>query len=213
MNNIIINNTYNYDHTTNINMIEFINNKPVNVISEIPYPLGTVGQYCSFCCSDFNTTSKYLNNNKNEINGITYCDSESCIVQAHIALGYAYSVDSPLILLEPINSHKLNLYDDISYGYITYMYICNNNNIPQLYAHLEYKAHQGGFYHSSENILFSELLNIPENTSVDFISIMTFNCSKYGYYSFDKYNMYKHLILQSINSVLELSFNMNNLKI
>ena len=198
-----------YDYTTNINMIQFKGNLPFNVISDMPYPLGKPSIFCSFCCSDYNITITYLNNDY----GITHCYTEECMKLAHISLGYAYSTESPLLFVEPINSHKINSYDNITNGYITYIYIKYDNfNVPQLYAHLEYKTK---FYHTHEDILFSELLTIPENTKINFIDIMTFNCSKYGYYSLEQYNMYKYLLTQLNNNMndISLTIQMNTLEI
>ena len=77
---------------------------------------------------------------------------------------------------------------------------------------MEYKTK---FYHTHEDILFSELLTIPENTKINFIDIMTFNCSKYGYYSLEQYNMYKYLLTQLNNNMndISLTIQMNTLEI
>jgi hypothetical protein len=175
-----------YDHETNINIIYFVGNEPYEIISDIPYPLGQITQYCSFCCSNINITIHRLYVN----HGIVCCEKYDCTRRAHIALGYAYSHEMPLILEKPVNSHILSAYDNITTGYITQLYI-NNIAGNQLYSKVEWRT---PYYNESKDVPVSVLLDIPENKNINLSGIINYNCSRYSYYDLIIYNQFVDLL-------------------
>jgi hypothetical protein len=185
-------------------MIYFINKapnaKPVVVTNEEIWPLGTVGGYCSFCCSAFNIKTHELRPGY----GMSWCGEKSCKKRALTSLGHAYSMEMPLYMSAPINSHVLNEYDNITEGFITYIYFGENSmgdttsasgeqdgdtlSADELYAHVEW---QTKYYNDHKNIRMRDILSMPSNTSTNFVDIITQSCSKYTCYSYNKYNKYK----------------------
>ena len=178
---------------------------PVLVSNDAIWPLGSISKFCSFCCSDYNVKKHEL---KPEY-GISWCPGEPCLHRAMTALGYAYSMEMPLYLIKPINTHVLSDYDNITEGYITYICFDDSPINPTLYAHVEWHTK---YYNDSKNIKMSDIIANPKNGSTNFIDAMTQGCGKYTCYSYEKYKKYKDALglLYMENSVMT---KMDNLKI
>ena len=191
-----------------ITFIQFDENRKQTLIKHIPYPLGIPRSYCSICNSDDTVKVLYIDPNVWQCS-IAHCSDYNCTKSAYISIAYAYAYESHLLLEKPIDINILDEYDDITRGYLKYIY--TDENIlgqKEIYGHIEWETYR---YRTTKNISLSNIIKLSGN-NYNFAEIFAHSFTRYGFFPLDKYIEYNNLFSEIskcniIEKMEKLSFN------